>query len=371
VGTPFKEGLGRDAIERIARNVARAHTRFDRAQFVRDAMRGLDALELKQRVTHVIAALRAHLPKDVRRAVATLVAVAEQWEGGDPKDPLRGFAAWPVIDFVGVHGLEDFDGSLDALRVLTPLFSAEFAIRPFLDRDPQRALARIRGWTSDPSEHVRRLVSEGTRTRLPWGMRLRKFVEDPSPVVTLLETLKDDPSEYVRRSVANNLNDLAKDHPELVLRIAERWMKDASPQRQKLVRHATRTLVKHGHGDALSLHGANVEAEVRVGKLVVSPKRVRVGASVKIACTLTSAADHAERLVVDYALHHVKADGGRRPKVFKGAKLTLAPGEQRDFEKTHSFAKVTVRRYYPGRHELELLVNGAVRARAGFELLES
>jgi 3-methyladenine DNA glycosylase AlkC len=371
MGTPFKEGLGRAAIERIARNVARVHRGFDGAQFVREAMRGLVALELKQRVTHVIGALRAHLPKDVTRAVAILVEAAESWEGGDPKDPLRGFAAWPVIDFVGAHGLEDFDRSLAALRKLTPLFSAEFAIRPFLDRDPARALARIRSWTNDPNEHVRRLVSEGTRTRLPWGMRLRRFVEDPSPVVTLLEELKDDPSEYVRRSVANNLNDLAKDHPELVLRITERWAKGASPERQKLVRHATRTLVKHGHGAALALHGANAAAEVRVGKLTVSPKRVRVGETLAISCSLTSAAEHEERLVVDYALHRVKADGARKPKVFKGAKLTLAPGEKRNFAKTHSFAKVTVRRYYPGRHELELLVNGSVRGRVSFELLEA
>jgi 3-methyladenine DNA glycosylase AlkC len=165
MATPFEEGLGRAAIERIARSVARSYPAFDVRAFVRDATRGLGALALKQRVAHVIAALRRHLPGDAREAIAVLVEAARRWEAGDPDDALRGFAAWPVIDFVGAHGQGDVDGSLAALRELTSLFSAELAIRELIVADPVRALATLRTWTRDLSEHVRWLVSEGTRTR--------------------------------------------------------------------------------------------------------------------------------------------------------------------------------------------------------------
>jgi 3-methyladenine DNA glycosylase AlkC len=93
---------------------------------------------------------------------------------------------------------------------------------------------------------VRRLVSEGTRPRLPWAPRLRAFMRDPRPVLELLEWLKDDPSLYVRRSVANNLNDIGKDHPDLLFATAERWMKDANENRHWIIRHALRSAVKRG-----------------------------------------------------------------------------------------------------------------------------
>jgi 3-methyladenine DNA glycosylase AlkC len=368
MGTPFKEGLGPAAIDRIARNLVRVDPSFDARGFARDAKRGLDALELKQRVDHVIDALARHLPAEVPRALELLCRVAGAWDTGDPNDKLRGFAAWPIIDFVGKHGLEHFDASLEALRELTPLFSAEFAVRPFLVRDPARALKTLRRWTQDPNEHVRRLVSEGTRPRLPWGVRLRVFQDDPSLTIPLLEALRDDPSLYVRRSVANHLNDIAKDHPELVAELAERWSAGASPERAWILRHATRTLVKQGHHAALALHGADHAAEVDVGKIVLEAKRVPMGGRLLFRVKLRSKSPERVRLVVDYALHLAKADGQRRPKVFKGAKIELEPGEARVFEKVHSFAAVTVRRYYPGQQELELFVNGRSAARASFEL---
>lgn len=369
MGTPFKEGLGPAAIERIARNIVRVEPGFDARAFARDAKRGLDALELKQRVAHVIAALARHLPAEIPRALEILCWAGAAWDTGDPNDKLRGFAAWPIIDFVGEHGLDHFDASLEALRKLTPLFSAEFAIRPFLVRDPTRTLKTLRRWTKDPSEHVRRLVSEGTRPRLPWGIRLRAFQEDPHATLPLLELLRDDASLYVRRSVANHLNDIAKDHPELVAELATRWSEGASPERAWILRHATRTLVKQGHHAALALHGADHAAELDVGKITLASKRVPMGAELAFRVKLRSKSRERVRLVVDYALHLAKADGQLKPKVFKGAKLTLEPGEAKVFEKAHSFAAVTVRRYYPGRQELELFVNGRSVARAAFELV--
>jgi 3-methyladenine DNA glycosylase AlkC len=364
----MKDGLDREAIELIARNLERAWDEFDSAGFVRDASARLSQLELKQRVNHVIDVLATHLPDDFPEALDILLRAAEKWDPGDPDDPLRGFAAWPVIDYIATHGLEHFDESLEALRRLTPLFSAEFAIRRFLEHDPARTLARLQEWVNDPDEQVRRLVSEGTRPRLPWGKRLPAFQRDPTPVLDLLEQLRDDASDTVRRSVANNLNDIAKDHPDLVIKVLRMWMRAAPRSRKWIVQHATRTLVKAGHDKVWSLLGIDAKANVRLTRLEVSPRSIELGESVLIRLRLRSRSDRAQKLVVDYAIFHVKADGSTRPKVFKLRKLTLGPGESIDLEKRHPIRRITTRRYYSGRHTVDVRVNGTSLGKKSFEL---
>ena len=365
---PMKDGLDRRAIELIARNLERVWPDFDSAGFVRDASARLSQLELKQRVSHVIDVLSMHLPDDFPEALDILLKAAEQWDSGDADDPLRGFAAWPVIDYVAQHGLDHFDESLDALRRLTPLFSAEFAIRTFLEHDPGRTLSRLKEWANDPDERVRRLVSEGTRPRLPWGKRLPEFQRDPRPVLELLEQLRDDASETVRRSVANNLHAIAKDHPDLVIMVLRMWMRTAPGSRKWIVQHATRTLVKAGHDKVWSLLGVDANANVRLTRLDVSPRAIELGETLTIRLGLRSRSDRPQKLVVDYAIFHVKANGTTRPKVFKLKKLTLAPGQSIDLEKRHSVHRITTRRYYSGRHTVDIRVNGISLGKKSFEL---
>lgn len=366
---PMKSGLDRSAVEVIAQNLERAWADFDSAAFVSDATRRLDELELKERVSHVVAALARHLPQDFPEALAILLRAGETWEANAPDDPLSGFAAWPIIDFVGAHGLEHFDESLEALRRLTRLFSAEFAIRPFLEHDAPRTLERLRRWVHDPDEHVRRLVSEGTRPRLPWGRHLTAFQRDPSPVLELIEALRDDASQTVRRSVANNLNDIAKDHPELVIKLLGLWLQAAPRGRQWIIRHATRGLVKAGHRKVWSLLGVDAGANVRLTRLTVEPSEVRLGGSITIKLRLRSRSEVPQTLIVDYAVFHVKADGTARPKVFKLKQLTLAPGAAVELEKRHTFTRLTTRRYYSGRHTVDVRVNGTSLGKRSFELL--
>ncbi len=365
---PLKESLDRQAVELIAHNLERAWDDFDSAGFVRDASAKLAQLELKQRVHHVIDALAKHLPDEFPVALDILLRAAEKWEVEDPDDPRHGFAAWPIIDYVAAHGLEHFDESLEALRKLTPLFSAEFALRTFLERDPGRTLARLREWAEDPDEHVRRLVSEGTRPRLPWGKRLPEFQRDPTPILELLERLRDDASETVRRSVANNLNDISKDHPDLVIRVLRAWLRSAPRSRAWLVRHATRTLVKAGHDKVWSLLGIDAAASVRLTHLEVTPRNVKLGGDLTIRIRLRSRSEVAQKLVVDYAVFHVKANGKTRPKVFKWRKLTLGAGEVIELEKRHAFRWLSTRRYYGGRHTIEIRVNGNSLGKKSFEL---
>jgi 3-methyladenine DNA glycosylase AlkC len=383
---PLKESLGGEALGRIARSIKGVQPAFDERAFLRAATEGLDELELKARVLHVIKALRGQLPRQIPQAIKTLVRAGERWEPGREGDPLSGFAAWPVVDFIGEHGLEHYDLSMDALRRLTPLWTAEFAIRPFIERYPRQTLETLHDWAGHPDQHVRRLVSEGTRPRLPWGARLRCFQRDPAPVLALLEKLKDDPEETVRRSVANSLNDISKDHPGLAVEVAERWMAEAkgSDQRRRwVVRHALRGLIKAGHPGALRVLGYDPRARLEIAGLKVAPAKLKLGEDLCITFSIISRARAPQRLVVDYALHlpgHIarkksagnnfaKDNGARRRKVFKIRNLTLAPGEDLTMAKIHKFRQITTRRHYAGRHAVEIIVNGASRAQADFDLV--
>jgi len=253
------------------------------------------------------------------------------------------------------------------LHALTQRFTAEWAIRPFIVAHPGLAFATLQGWTRDPSAAVRRLVSEGSRPRLPWGLQLKSLIADPSPTLPLLEALMDDESDSVRKSVANHLNDIAKDHPGLVAEWVERHLPDAGPERRALLRRACRTLIKRGDARVLAAwgHGGRLRGDAA---LRITPGRLALGDSLTLEVTLRPRCRTAQSLVIDYAVHHVKADGGTSPKVFKGWALQLAPGAARVLRKSHPVKPITTRRYFSGTHRVELLINGRVAAQAAFEL---
>lgn len=369
----WKDGVDATVVAFIADRVTNVWPDFNRAGFVQAATEPLETMELKARVHHIIAALRSYLPPAYPAALEVLLLVSRGWTLDAEKANVSHFAAWPIIDFVGVHGTAPahFDASMEALRRLTPLFSAEFAIRPFILADQERALEILRQWLTDIDEHVRRLISEGTRPRLPWGERLEAFVTDPDPVLRLLEPLRADPSEYVRRSVANNLNDIAKDHPERVVEVCGRWRAEEerpSRTRTQLVSRALRTLVKQGHPGALRVLGFDPDAAVEVSDFDLEDDRIRLGGAVQFEILLRSRSAQRERLVVDYAVHHVKKSGERTPKVFKLRTFDLDAGASATLTKAHSIRPISTRRYYAGRHAIELFVNGRSRGLVEFDL---
>ncbi len=370
---PMKDGLARPALERLARNLARADATFDERRFVERAELGLEDLELKERVTHVIGTLTELLPEDFSEACRLLRRAATQWDHGDPNDALRGFAAWPIIDYVAARGIDDFEESMETLRCLTGLFTAEFAIRPFLSRYPERTFARLHEWIDDPDPAVRRLCSEGLRPLLPWGSRVEYLTNNPTRIVDVLDRLAYDGDVIVRRSVANNLNDLSKRHPDLVIQTCLRWRKRAPApfhvETDKLIRHSLRSLIKAGHEGALTLLGAQAGAAVSLEKLAVSPKRLVLGGQLRLDVCLRSKSKTPQTLIVDFAIHHQKADKKTRAKVFKLKTLQLAGKQQVNLTKTHSIRPITTRKYYPGVHEVELLVNGIVTGRGRFMLV--
>jgi 3-methyladenine DNA glycosylase AlkC len=237
------------------------------------------------------------------------------------------------------------------------LFTAEFSIRAFLEAHPEQTLARLRQWTCDPSHHVRRLVSEGTRPRLPWAPRLRAFQKDPRPVVELLELLKDDTELYVRRSVANNLNDIGKDHPELLTAIARRWLRGASDQRRWIVNHALRSAVKRADAGALGALGYGGKAAVKLRHVNIDPPVARIGGTVRIGFELCNAGRKPQRVMADLVVHFVKSRG-TGAKTFKLKALELAPGERLLLGKTISLRQLTTRKHHAGEHRIEALLNG-------------
>jgi 3-methyladenine DNA glycosylase AlkC len=381
VAEPFKNLISKHTIAAAAQALAAAWPTFDRAGFSRVAGAGLDTLELKPRAMQIAAALEQYLPADFSQACgiieASLAAPTEIDDSGEPigvaaggvsNNGLRGWIVWSLGEFVARRGQGELARAMKCLHALTQRFSAEFAIRYFLQAAPRETLKILQGWVTDPSVHVRRLVSEGTRSRLPWGIRLQVFVDDPRPTLALIERLQDDSSAYVRRSVANHLNDVAKDHPDLVVAWLRQHLPKAPAPRVALLRHASRTLVKQGHPPTLQAWGVGQALKGTV-TLAVTPKRVCIGGALALRLEVHSSTKTAQQLVIDYAVHHQRANGGTSAKVFKGWKLTLAPQQTVSLKKSHSLKVVTTRKLYPGAHRLDVRVNGKVVAEAAFALL--
>lgn len=374
---PFKLLLSPALAAACAEHLTRVWRDFDQTRFQRCVEPGFDALEMKARAMRIADALEATLPADFDRACTVIEAALGPPGAGDALSELRtgpmglaGWIVWPLGEFIARRGLDQPVRALAALHALTQRFSAEWAIRPFLIRHPALVYATLERWVADPSAHVRRLVSEGSRPRLPWGMQLRAAITDPSPALPLLKVLQDDPSAYVRRSVANHLNDIGKDHPELLAQWLESHLPGASPARAQMLRHASRSLVKAGHVRTLAAFGLT-QGFVGTVALVLSAKHVHVGAGLTLDLTLHAppSAPAEQALVVDYAVHFRKANGSLRPKVFKGWTLTLAAGETRTLRRQLRFQPVTTRVLYPGRQGLDVRVNGVLMQEAAFELL--
>jgi len=356
----LKDGLASlDRIEQVADVFAAVRSDFDRARFLVETTRDLDALTLMERIHRIAETLDTLLPTDFGEALTVVHAAA-------PKMATP-FLTLSLCDWVAIRGFDDFDRSMEALRRLTVFGSAEFAVRPFLRRDLSRALAVMETWSRDPDERVRRLASEGCRPRLPWSFRLDALVTDPTPTLSILKALRNDPSVDVRRSVANHINDVTKDNSDIALTWLEAWPTDEAGTAWT-VKHALRTLIKRGNPRALALIGVEAKACVEVEAFSLAPANVPAGGSVTMRLRLRSTAETTRRLVIDYAVHYVKSSGKTRPKVFKLRLALAAPGEVLEVERRHDFADLSTRRHHPGLHAIDVLVNGVTAARGEFTL---
>ena len=368
---PFKNKIAPSLVRCIAEHLEKHLKGFERKTFEAAVLKDLNKLELKQRIQLIATHLNAVLPSDhkarfkIIRAMLRPINNAPDDTQNTPNEEniqcdekgVTGWGVLPLCKLVGQHSLDAFDEALDLLKDMTEHFSSEQDVRSFILADQPHALKIMTGWVHDPNYHVRRLASEGTRPRQPWATQLPQLIADPSPILPLLEALRDDEEEYVRRSVANNLNDIAKDHPDLVAEIAKRWMENADANRRRLLRHACRTLIKQGHPKTLKVFGV-APPKIDLKKIRIKTKTVTLGGDLAFTVDLSSTTPRPQALIIDYILHFKKANGAQAAKVFKWKNFTLPPHAHTVLEKSHPIKQITTRRYYQGRQGLSLRING-------------
>jgi len=355
---PLINQYGPEIPRQLAAQIKAVASDFQDKAFIDSALVGYDQLDLMARGKHLAEILRAYLPADYPKAVDLLVASMGPRLERDMGNGMAPFIYLPHSFYIAKYGLDYFEASMQAIYQLTKRFTGEFCIRPFLATHTQATLKRLNLWAEDDCHYVRRLVSEGSRPRLPWASHLAIFKKNPAPVLALLEKLKDDPELYVRRSVANNLNDIGKDHPELLLTTTENWLKDADTNRKWLIRHALRSLIKQSHPKALQQLGYGQTPQVEITQVSFTSKSIKLGETVELSFELLNTSKDTQQLLIDLCVYFVKAKGSSNGKVFKLKTLTLTGHSSKKLKKKISFVKMNTRKYYPGEHQVELLING-------------
>jgi len=341
-----------DQVIKLSKSIQTVNPDFEADKFVRLVLDSDWAeRELKQKMRHITVCLKACLPDNYTESIRVLEQISPQFNG---------FVALSFSDYAECYGIDNWDISMNALSHFTSSCSSEFAIRPFLDKDPERAIQYLYRWADDENQHIRRLASEGCRPRLPWGMALQKFKKNPSPVIPILEKLKNDPEEYVRRSVANNLNDISKDHPELVLDLCERW-KGQSTDVDRIIKHACRTLLKNGNNRALMIFGFANPVQLQVSELVTDKLTLGIGEHLSFSFLLSNHSGKPQKIRLEYRIYYVKSNGKTSPKIFQISEGKFPQGDHL-IQKRQAFTDFTTRKHFPGEHRIEIVVNGEAKA---------
>ncbi|MGN7824935.1 DNA alkylation repair protein [Chitinophaga sp. 22536] len=356
---PLKEMFNRDFYRHFAGVFAAADKKFDRHGFYKDVTDALETRELNDRLRHTAVMLGKHLPQDYKKAVDVLIKAAPSLK--------TGYTALVLPDFVALYGKDHFDLSMKALEYFTTLGSAEFAIRTFLKADFNRTLTVMKQWAVHDNHHVRRLASEGSRPRLPWSFKLDAVIKDPSLTRDILESLKTDDTLYVRKSVANHLNDISKDNSAYMLQLVKGW-DTQHPHTGWIVKHASRTLIKKGDKDSLSVFNFEKQVKVSLAQFKLSAPSIRLGDALTFTFLLKSEKTSPQKLVIDYVVHYPKSSGELSQKVFKLKEVVLQPGEQLTFTKKQVFKDMTTRKHYKGRHLISIQVNGKIYGEQAFQL---
>jgi len=347
VAEPLKNLYNEAFIDRLIAELHIVYAPFDGEAFKQSLFDSAwPERELKQRMRHITEMLHCYLPTDYQQSLDILQPVSTHFSGFEPM-------FFP--DYVECYGLDDYQTSISALEHFTQYSSSEFAVRPFIERYGDKMMLQMQHWAKSENYHVRRLASEGCRPRLPWAMALPAFKRDPDAVIEVISKMRCDESEYVRRSVANNLNDISKDHPDRLLQIAREWF-GQDTKTDWIVKHACRSELKRGVPEVLKLFGYSAPDHVEMTRFSLQPE-VSIGDGLAFSFQLKTAKKSLSRLRIEYAIDFLKANGKQRRKIFKVAESDYAQAEKH-IERCHSFRVISTRKYYPGEHALAVLVNG-------------
>ena len=356
---PFKNFFNEKLVSELANAIIGVHKKFNKNKLLQLVFDNeWENRELKERMRHISMSLFSAFDMKFVDAIKILQKVADDFEG---------FSSIIFADFVEVYGLDNFNESVSALEQFTKKSSSEFAVRPFIVKYPEKMMKQMYKWSKSSDHHVRRLSSEGCRPRLPWAMALPEFKNDPSPILPILETLKNDESEYVRKSVANNLNDISKDHPELVLKIAKEWL-GKSKETDWVVKHACRTLLKKGNKEALGMFGVSKTIATEVLQLKMENEKIKIGETTSFSFDVKLKEKSAQKIRLEYKVHYVNGSGGISQKIFKISEIELQSNEIKSYKKKISFKDLTIRKHFPGKHLLIIVVNGVDKKAITFTL---
>ena len=316
------------------------------------------SLSLKQRIQQAASWLDLFAGQALgyRRVVQQLIQIAPQ---------CRGLAGLVLPQYVEDAGRDEFETSMQALAVFTQYSTAEFAIRAFIEQHQETTMAQMQAWSLSENHHLRRLASEGCRPRLPWGKALNQFKQDPTPILPILQNLIHDPSLYVRKSVANNLNDIGKDHPEVLLAFCQAWL-GTSAEADWIIKHASRNFLKQREPRFLALLSLPNTEHIDLLNWQ-NDAQVKLGEVLHYAFEL-QAEKVLGRLRVEIQVDYPRPSGVPLRKVFKLAEADYAVAHKK-ISKSLSFKPLTTRVYYPGQHKIQLVINGEIKHQAWFEVI--
>lgn len=348
---PLKEMFNPAYYAGLAQHIKQVYKPFTSEKFLKQAIEPLASLSLNERMRHTSVVLHNYLPSDYKTSVNIL----------KESIPLLkpGYTNLVFPDFVSQYGMHDVKTSLEALHYFTQFGSSEFAIRTFLKADPDRTIKTMYQWSEDDNEHVRRLSSEGSRPRLPWSFKLDTIIQNPTLTKPILENLKQDDSLYVRKSVANHINDISKDTPDYVLRLIKAWDQQ-HPHTAWIIKRGCRSLFKQGDKKSLAAFNYTKDVKVSLRKFKLSTDIIKIGEAITFQFDLVSNKSKEQKLMVDYRIHYIKKGGSASPKVFKLKEINLAANAAVSISKKQSFQDFTTRKHFPGKHKLEIMVNGEV-----------
>lgn len=335
---------------------------FLKAIFIED----WQALELKQRMKHSADVLHRTLPYSFEKNAVLLQELVQQMLSNNKKND--SLALMFLADYMERYGINHLQASIQFMEILTELASCEFAVRPFIIKYPQPMIQQMKAWSAHPNPHVRRLASEGMRPRLPWAIALPEFKKNPAEILPILENLKADSSEYVRKSVANNINDISKDNPDIVFEIIKNW-KGHAKTTDWIIKHGCRTLLKQGHPQIFQYYGLTNNNHILLQEFTLANHNIPMGGELSFSFTIQNTDEQANELRLEYALFYKRLNANLSKKVFKISEKILQPNETISITKKQSFKPITTRKYYRGMHKIALIINGIEKEILEFELI--
>jgi 3-methyladenine DNA glycosylase AlkC len=313
-------------------------------------------MELKQRMFHLMQQTADVLPQSFKEKIDVISSLIDVLSKNGVKTQNLEYIFF--ADMIPEYGLDELEEAILAFETVTKFTSCEFAVRKFIIKYPNQMMTQMLEWSQHENENVRRFASEGCRPLLPWGSKLHDLVKNPEPALPILHTLKNDPSLYVRKSVANHLNDISKNQPDVVLQIFKSWQKDNSERTDWIIRHGARTLLKQGNPEALAIFGTSSEAPFKLTDWSVNKSEVSLGEEINLCFSLKNECDRNAKFRIEYVVYFVKNNGTLSKKVFQISEKSLDREESISISKNHRFIDLTTRKHYEGVHKVGIVING-------------